>query len=62
MNPIETPGPIDPNSGEPNADQDHNDLQPAAVVSDDERQGLDAESEHEALSEREDGTNVGPQP
>ena len=59
MSPIETPHPIDPNSGEPTTDQDRNDLQPPVVVADDERQTLDAESEREALSEREDGTNLG---
>jgi hypothetical protein len=59
MSPIQTPRPIDPNSGEPATDQDRNDLQPPVVVSDDERQTLDADAEREALSEREDGTNAG---
>ena len=59
MSPTETPRSIDPNSGEPAADQDRNDLQPPVALSDDERQALDPEAEREARSEREDGANLG---
>ena len=53
------PGRIDPNSGEPITEQDINDTQPAATVSENEKQPIDPEAELEAPSEREDGTNLG---